>query len=108
MMTTIHGFELLREEQIDEINNYGPTFRGFLIGFFVGTTVGICEDFLFLVRFRNKTYLFLLLFRKLVYSIVWLFVMLLYSMDTSRLDYWHVAINKGWFDWLDGFFASFL
>jgi adenylate cyclase len=39
-----------------------------LIGFLVGTTIGLCEEFLFLDRFRKKSYLFLLLFRTIVYS----------------------------------------
>ncbi len=70
-------------QQIDEINNYGPTFRGLLIGFFVGTTIGLCEEFLFLVRFRKKTYLFLLLFRKLVYSCVFAFFLLFVNSGTT-------------------------
>ena len=55
---------------IDKIDIAGPTLRGFLIGFLVGTSIGLCEEFLFLERFRKKSYLFLLIFRTVVYSVV--------------------------------------
>jgi len=55
-------------QYIDRIDNYLPTIRGAAIGFLAGTTVGICEEFLFLEKFRKKSYLFLLLFRAMVYS----------------------------------------
>jgi adenylate cyclase len=55
---------------IDKLDVLGPTFRGFLIGFLVGTSIGLCEEFLFLEKFRKKSYLFLLIFRTVVYSIV--------------------------------------
>jgi len=55
---------------IDKIDILGPTIRGFLIGFLVGTSIGLCEEFLFLEKFRRKSYLFLLIFRTVVYSIV--------------------------------------
>ncbi len=71
---TLIGFLL---QNIDKINNSGPTFRGLFVGLFVGTIVGLCEEFLFLDRFRTKTYLFLLLFRTLVYSSVFAFFLLL-------------------------------
>jgi adenylate cyclase len=67
---TIIGFFL---HQIDKLDLYGPTLRGLLIGFLVGTTIGICEEFLFLDRFRRKPYFFLLLFRTMVYSFVFAF-----------------------------------
>jgi adenylate cyclase len=44
-----------------------------IIGLLVGTIVGICEEFLFLEKFRKKSYLFLLLFRTVVYSAVFAF-----------------------------------
>jgi adenylate cyclase len=62
---TVIGFLL---HYIDEIDIAGPTVRGFFIGFLVGTTIGLCEEFLFLERFRRKSYFFLLLFRTIVYS----------------------------------------
>jgi len=55
---------------IDKIDILGPTLRGFFIGFLVGTSIGLCEEFLFLEKFRKKSYLFLLIFRTVVYSIV--------------------------------------
>ncbi len=55
---------------IDKIDILGPTLRGFFIGFLVGTSIGICEEFLFLEKFRKKSYLFLLIFRTVVYSVV--------------------------------------
>jgi len=55
---------------IDKIDILGPTLRGFFIGFLVGTSIGFCEEFLFLEKFRKKSYLFLLIFRTVVYSIV--------------------------------------
>jgi len=55
---------------IDKIDMLGPTLRGFSIGFLVGTAIGLCEEFLFLEKFRKKSYLFLLIFRSVVYSIV--------------------------------------
>ena len=55
---------------IDKISIPGPTVRGFLVGFLVGTSIGFCEEFLFLEKFRKKSYLFLLFFRAVVYSTV--------------------------------------
>jgi len=55
---------------IDKIDLLGPTIRGLLIGFLVGTSIGLCEEFLFLEKFRKKSYLFLLIFRTVVYSVV--------------------------------------
>jgi adenylate cyclase len=55
---------------IDKIDILGPTLRGFFIGLLVGTSIGFCEEFLFLEKFRKKSYLFLLIFRTVVYSIV--------------------------------------
>ena len=68
------GFAL---QYIDRIDTYLPTVRGMIIGFFVGTIVGLCEEFLFLEKFRKKSYLFLLLFRTVVYSCVFAFYELL-------------------------------
>jgi len=56
--------------EIDKIEILGPTIRGLLIGFLVGTSIGLCEEFLFLEKFRKKSYLFLLIFRTVVYSVV--------------------------------------
>lgn len=55
---------------IDKIDIAGPTLRGFFIGFLVGTSIGLCEEFLFLEKFRKKSYMFLLFFRAVVYSFV--------------------------------------
>ncbi|MCW8810452.1 MAG: adenylate/guanylate cyclase domain-containing protein, partial [Ignavibacteriaceae bacterium] len=60
-------------QYIDRIEIYLPTIRGMIIGLLVGTIVGICEEFLFLEKFRKKSYLFLLLFRTVVYSAVFAF-----------------------------------
>lgn len=67
---TVIGFLL---HYIDKMDIAGPTIRGMLIGFLVGTTIGICEEFLFLDKFRLKSYLFLLVFRTIVYSFVFAF-----------------------------------
>ena len=72
---------------IDKINIVGPTIRGLSIGFFVGTTIGISEEFLFLGRFRRKTYLFLLLFRTFVYSFVFAFYELLVNTGSNLVTY---------------------
>lgn len=55
---------------VDKIDIAGPTLRGLFIGFLVGTSIGLCEEFLFLEKFRRKSYLFLLIFRTVVYSLV--------------------------------------
>jgi len=60
-------------QYIDRIDSYLPTVRGLIIGFLVGTTIGLCEEFLFLDKFRKKSYLFLLSFRAVVYSGVFAF-----------------------------------
>jgi len=70
---------------IDKIDIPGPTIRGLLIGFLVGTTIGLCEEFLFLEKFRRKTYFFLLLFRTLVYSIIFAFYELLINSASNFL-----------------------
>jgi len=64
---TVIGFLL---HYIDKLDIPGPTLRGLFIGFLVGTTIGLCEEFLFLEKFRKKSYLFLLIFRTVVYSVV--------------------------------------
>ena len=79
---TVIGFLLY---YIDKFDIAGPTIRGMLIGFLVGTTIGLCEEFLFLDRFRKKSYLFLLLFRTVVYSIVFAFHELLINSASNFL-----------------------
>ena len=70
---------------IDKIDILGPTIRGLFIGFLVGTTIGLCEEFLFLEKFRRKTYFFLLLFRTLVYSVIFAFYELLINSASNLL-----------------------
>jgi adenylate cyclase len=70
---------------IDKLDSTGPTLRGFFIGFLVGTSIGLCEEFLFLERFRKKSYLFLLVFRAVVYSIVIAFHELLINSASNFL-----------------------
>ena len=79
---SVIGFLL---QNIDKIDNFRPTFNGLFIGFFVGITIGLCEEFLFLSRFRTKTYIFLLSFRILVYSFVFAFFLLLVNSATKFL-----------------------
>ena len=79
---TIIGFLL---HYIDKQDIMGPTIRGLLIGFLVGTSIGICEEFLFLDRFRRKSYFFLLLFRTIVYSTVIAFHELLINSASNFL-----------------------
>lgn len=77
---TVIGFLL---HYIDKFDIAGPTIRGMLIGFLVGTTIGLCEEFLFLDRFRRKSYLFLLIFRTVVYSVVFAFHELLINSASN-------------------------
>ena len=79
---TIIGFFL---HEIDKIDITGPTLRGLFIGFLVGTSIGLCEEFLFLDRFRRKSYLFLLVFRTVVYSVVIAFHELLINSASNFL-----------------------
>ena len=79
---TVIGYLL---HYIDKIDITGPTFRGLFIGFLVGTTIGLCEEFLFLERFRKKSYFFLLLFRTIVYSAVIAFHELLINSASNFL-----------------------
>ena len=72
-------------QEIDKVGNFRPTFNGLFIGLFVGIAIGICEEFLFLGRFRSKTYMFLLLFRTLVYSFVFAFFILFVNSSTKFL-----------------------
>jgi len=72
---------------IDKLDVAGPTIRGMLIGFLVGTTIGICEEFLFLERFRRKSYFFLLLFRTIVYSVVIAFHELLINSASNFITH---------------------
>jgi adenylate cyclase len=70
---------------IDKLDSAGPTLRGFFIGFLVGTSIGLCEEFLFLEKFRKKSYLFLLVFRAVVYSVVIAFHELLINSVSNFL-----------------------
>lgn len=70
-------------QNIDKIDNYRPTLNGLFVGFFVGIAIGLCEEFLFLEKFRTKTYLFLLTFRILVYSFVFAFFLLFVNSGTK-------------------------
>ena len=70
---------------IDKIDIAGPTLRGFFIGFLVGTSIGLCEEFLFLEKFRRKSYMFLLVFRSVVYSFVIAFFELLINSLSNFL-----------------------
>jgi adenylate cyclase len=79
---TVIGFLL---HYIDEIDVAGPTLRGLFIGFLVGTSIGLCEEFLFLEKFRRKSYFFLLLFRTIVYSAVIAFNELLINSASNFL-----------------------
>jgi adenylate cyclase len=79
---TVIGFLL---HYIDKLNIWEPTLRGFFIGFLVGTTIGLCEEFLFLERFRRKSYFFLLLFRTIVYSAAIVFHELLINSASNFL-----------------------
>ena len=81
-MGTVIGILL---QEIDEVGNFRPTFNGLFIGFFVGIVIGLCEEFLFLDRFRTKTYMFLLLFRTFVYSFVFAFFILFVNSSTKFL-----------------------
>ena len=95
---TVIGFLL---HYIDKIDVAGPTFRGLFIGFLVGTSIGLCEEFLFLERFRRKSYFFLLLFRTIVYSSVIAFHELLINSvgnfltkDLSMGESIHAAVYR--------------
>jgi adenylate cyclase len=79
---TVIGFLL---NYVDKMDVPSPTIRGLLVGFFVGTTLGLCEEFLFLGRFRTKTYFFLLLFRTFTYSFVFAFYELLVNSGSNFL-----------------------
>lgn len=87
---TVIGFLL---HYIDKFDIAGPTIRGMLIGFLVGTTIGLCEEFLFLDRFRKKSYLFLLLFRTVVYSVVFAFHELLINSASNFLTQ-NLSVNQ--------------
>ena len=87
---TIIGFLL---HYIDEIDIAGPTIRGMLIGLLVGTTIGFCEEFLFLDRFRRKSYFFLLLFRTIIYSVIFAFFELLIN-SASNLFTQNLSIGE--------------
>jgi len=71
--------------EIDNVDFLAPTVRGFFVGLFVGTTIGVLEEFFFLTKFRTSTYLFLLLFRTLVYSFVFAFFELLVNSGSIFL-----------------------
>jgi len=74
---------------IDKIDHFLPALRGLLIGLLVGTSVGLCEEFLFLDRFRKKTYMFLLIFRTFVYSVIFAFYELLINAGSVYLTTEH-------------------
>ena len=74
-------------QNIDEIDNFLPTVRGTIIGFLVGATVGLCEEFLFLDKFRKRSYMFLLLFRTVVYSCLFAF----YELSINSLSKYFVS-----------------
>lgn len=78
---------------IDKLDSAGPTLRGFFIGFLVGTSIGLCEEFLFLEKFRKKSYLFLLVFRTVVYSVVIAFHELLINSASNLLTA-NMSINE--------------
>jgi adenylate cyclase len=91
-------------QYIDRIDNYLPTIRGVTIGFLVGITVGLCEEFLFLEKFRKKNYLFLLLFRAMVYSSVFALYELTinslskyFASDLSLYDSIHFALYEEYY-----------
>lgn len=72
---TIIGFGVgLALHYIDRIDPLLPTLRGSLFGLLAGAVVGFSEEFLFLEKFRKKSYLFLLLFRVLFYSLAFAFL----------------------------------
>jgi adenylate cyclase len=72
---TVIGFCVgLALHYIDRIDPLLPVLRGTLFGFFAGVGVGFSEEFLFLEKFRKKSYLFLLLFRVLFYSSAFAFL----------------------------------
>ncbi|KAA0247051.1 MAG: adenylate/guanylate cyclase domain-containing protein [Chlorobiota bacterium] len=79
---TIIGFLI---HYTDNLDIPEPTIRGFFIGFLVGTSIGLCEEFLFLDRFRRKPYFFLLLFRTIVYSAVIVFHEILINTASNFL-----------------------
>jgi adenylate cyclase len=76
-------------QEIDAIDNFGPTIRGFFVGFFVGTAIGLCEEFLFLGRFRSKTYFFLLAFRTITYSFLFAFFLLAVNSTSTFVTTGH-------------------
>jgi adenylate cyclase len=60
-------------QYLDMENSAVPVIRAAVIGFLVGTTIGIGEEFLFLDKFRRKTFIFLQFFRILAYSATFVF-----------------------------------
>jgi adenylate cyclase len=72
---TVIGFGVgLALHYIDRIDPLLPTLRGTLFGLLAGATVGFSEEFLFLEKFRKRSYLFLLSFRVLFYSFSFAFL----------------------------------
>jgi adenylate cyclase len=94
---------------IDKMDVPSPTIRGLFVGFFVGTTIGVCEEFLFLGRFRNKTYFFLLLFRTFTYSFVFAFSELLVNSGSNFLAK-DLSINESIYTalFLENYFRDFI
>ena len=56
------------------------------VGFFVGSTIGLCEEFLIFDKFRTKTYFFLLMFRTFTYSFIFAFYELLINSGSDTLS----------------------
>jgi len=70
---------------IDKMDVPSPAVRGLLVGFFVGTSIGLCEEFLVFDRFRTRTYFFLLMFRTFTYSLIFAFYELLINSGSNFL-----------------------
>jgi adenylate cyclase len=88
-------------QYLDRENSILPVIRGFIIGFLVGTTIGLGEEFLFLDKFRRKTFLFLQLFRVMTYSAAFIFYELLlhtvinyHIMDKPFSEAVHIAFYR--------------
>ena len=71
---------------IDKMDVPSPTLRGLFVGFFVGSTIGLCEEFLIFDKFRTKTYFFLLMFRTFTYSFIFAFYELLINSGSNFLS----------------------
>jgi adenylate cyclase len=96
-------------QYFDKVESSLPTLRGFLVGLLVGTTVGICEEFLFLEKFRRKTFLFLQSFRSLVYLLAFAFFEFFINSVTNVL-FRGLSVDEAVFSVLykENFFRDFL